>query len=245
MIPGLQTHIEGWTRPTELKQIRAFGFRMARIAAMECSEELMREMVRDAVSADLIPFVTVADLTRLPLLAGLDAEWRNEDDGDLSPQTYRAMLNDACRMAAAYNVRRWEPTISNLDRDSLYWLERVRGAGWPAGLHGVSAHRYGDGTFERPHSGFFNRGQEVDRLKRACDGLPWAISEFGYPTLDGLTEAQQAERIGQEWAFWEKEGAYAAMLFQLRDCAGRPRHGIQRWNKTWKPSALSVPGGGE
>ena len=206
----------------------------------------MLRMIEDAIACDLKPLPIVYDLERLSAIPpGHMGEFGNELDGDILPSTYRAQLDQACALAIEVRVSLWAPALSNLDRDSLRWLEAVRGAGWPIGLHGISVHRYGDGTFEHPHDGFDSREAEVEALLRLCDGLPFIVTEFGYPTGPGnLTDEQQAERIGQEWAFWR---AYTdrPFLYQLNDGPNPDEgYGIRRYPtdpSDWKPAAYGVP----
>ncbi len=244
---GLQTHFGDPIGPELCGDLRALRFTWARIDAQNSSQQTMLAMIDESTQAGLTPLVIVADEARLAALpSGIDAEWTNEPDGDIAPAAYRVGLDGACQVAQARGIRLWAPAISNLDHDSLAWLNAVRdaGGGWPAELHGISVHRYGDGTFETPHTGFSSRTAEVNWLKAACAGLPYLVSEFGYPTVDGLTEAQQAERITQEWHFWAEEGAEVAILFQVNDGPDNTRehrYGIRRFDGSWKPSADTVP----
>jgi len=201
--PSLQTQFNARLDSPTLQQLRIFGFRWARMDCQTCDVDTMLAMIADAKAHQLTPLPIVYDLERLEhLAAGADVEWGNEPDGDIWPTTYRDGLNAACAVAHSRGLVLWAPAISNLDRDSLLWLEAVRGAGWPDGLHGISAHRYGDGTFAFSHPGFPSRDAEVDRLLELCDGLPYIITEFGYPTKAvgrrgrleqrSLTEAKQS-----------------------------------------------------
>ena len=106
-------------------------------------------------------------------------------------------------------------------------------------------HRYGDGTFEHPHDGFASRDAEVQQLLTLCDGLPFIVTEFGYPSGEGtLTEDEQAARIGQEWAFWRRY-THVAALYQINDGPNPGEtYGIRRypWDlNQWKPAAYQVP----
>jgi hypothetical protein len=220
---------------------------VVRIDAQTCARETFDAMQHETDAAGLQPITIVNDVDRLAWFArGAWVEWTNEPDGDIPPDAYRADLDRACDAARALGLVLWAPALSNLDGDSLLWLNLVRdaGQGWPDGLAGISVHRYGDGTFETPHPGFSSREAEVRWLKTACAGLPFIVTEFGYPTIDGLTEQQQAERISQEWQFWTEQGADAAFVFQLNDgpTGHREHHyGIRRFDGTWKPSADTFP----
>jgi hypothetical protein len=260
--PGLGTHFNARVDLPTLEHIRAFGFREARMDAMACDHTTMLEMWKDCWAADLRPLPIVYDVERLNLLpvGDTDVEWGNEPDGDILPSTYRAHLDEACKLAAKKGgLRLWAPAISNLDRDSLKWLELVRGAGWPKGMHGVSVHRYGDGTFEFAHDGFADRDDEVLALLELCDGLPFICTEFGYPTGTArsgakrekflqaglnLSEARAAVNITKEWEFW-RHYTDKPFLYQINDGQeDYEKYGIRRfpWDlNQWKPSAYTVP----
>ena len=172
-----------------------------------------------------------------------------------SPREYRDSLDEAAAQATTQGVPLVAPCISNLDQDSLRWLERVRGSGWPPGVSAISCHRYGDGRFAGAHPGFDSRDDEVAALRALCDGLPFLVTEFGYKTKPGLTEssggfvseADQATYIGYEWTFWQGHGALAALLYQINDGLDVEIEGfgIRRCNPDgslgdWKPSAYTL-----
>jgi len=267
--PSLGTHFNARVDLPTLEQIRAFGFQWARIDGQTSDLDTLAGMIDDADRAALHPLPIVYDLDRLELLgvtpAVVDVEWGNEPDGDISPSTYRDQLELACERAAYFHLRLWAPALSNLDRDSLYWLERVRGAGWPAGLFGISVHRYGDGTFEWAHDGFDSREDEVAHLLTLCDGLPFIVTEFGYPTdpITGgmpppakrrrflrpglyLSETAAASQIALEWEFWRPYTPVAG-LYQVNDGPNPGEtYGIRRCLPDgtltdWKPAAYQVP----
>ena len=263
--PGLGTHFNAPVDRETLAQIRGFHFRWARMDCQTCPIETMLAMIADVDAVGLYPLPIVYDRARLDALgivpAVTDVEWSNEPDGDVLPATYRTALDAACERATFYHLKLWAPAISNLDRDSLRWLEAVRGNGWPPGLHGISVHRYGDGTFAWPHDGFASRDAEVEALLALCDGLPFIVTEFGYPTDTvtrerrgkrekylqvglRLTEAQAATNIAQEWEFW-RPYTERPMLYQINDgTEAYEQYGIRRypWDlNQWKPAAHTVP----
>lgn len=266
--PSLQTHFNARVDHATLQQIRSFGFRWARIDAQQADVWTMHDMMADAASCDLTPLPIVYDLDRLGQIpADCNVEWGNEPDGDIWPATYRAQLEDACQLARDNGLRLWAPAISNLDWDTLHWMKAVRGDGWPAGLTGISVHRYGDGTFEYAHPPFTSRADEVAFLRTLLDGLPYMVTEFGYPTTPGrrgrirrllgerayarspvargLTEQEQAECIAKEWEFWRAEGCAVPFLYQIND-GPTSGYGIRRCAPDgtlldWKPAAYQVP----
>lgn len=240
---GLQTHFDAPIDRDTLRQIRAFGFTDCRIDAQACSSETMLQMVNDAQAENLTPLVMVKDTAKLLALpADAEVEWGNEPDGDIEPTHYRAVLDEACEIAASQGLTLWAPAISNLNEKALKWLNQVRdaGQGWPAGLHGISAHSYGP----FPHHGFDTREGEVRWLKAACIDKPFIITEFGQASCDGVSEEAQADFCRAEWAFWQQQGAEAAFLFQLNDGkfpVRESRYGIRRCDGSWKPSAETIP----
>lgn len=245
MIYGLQTHFNAPVDAETLNRICAEGVGICRVDAQVCSHETMRQMVDDVRAAGMVPLVIVADLERLDALPGdVDVEWTNEPDGDVDPSEYRRGLDEACQMATSRGQRLWAPAISNLSEAAFRWANAVRdaGGGWPDGLYGVSVHRYGPGgAVETPHEGFISRDNEVGRwLLALCQGKPFLVSEFGWDT-EVLSEEQAAERIAWEWAFWERHGAFAAVLYQLNDGPNAGEHyGVRRIDGTWKEAILTT-----
>ena len=241
---GLHTGFDGGPGVPTSQYVTQLGFRLHRLEARDCSDDVMLSMIGDVLAVGATPLIVIWDTARLSLLTDLDVEWQNEMDGDVSPAEYRMTLDDACQKAGAHRVRVWGGVISNLDGDSLAWLNAVRdaGGGWPANLHGITAHRYGDGTFENPHRGFSDRDAEVKWLKAAAARKPIQITEFGYPSSD-MTEDEQSERIAQEWAFWQRH-SLPAYLYQLNDGPGTfpiDHFGIRRVDGSFKPAAYTVP----
>ena len=240
---GLHSHFDACIGPLAADVTR-LGFTLHRMEVTHVDDATMTAMVQESVDAGAQPLVVIWDTSRLEHLTGRDAEWKNELDGDMAPEVYRRELDAAVEIAVAHGVRLWGGVISNLDGDSLAWLNAVRdaGGGWPADLYGITAHRYGDGTFENPHRGFSSRDAEVKWLRAAAAGKPIQITEFGYPSSD-MTEEEQAERISQEWAFWQGHGL-PAYLYQINDGASTwpiDHFGIRRVDGSWKPSAYTVP----
>lgn len=237
MIAGIQSHIEGWTDPAELKFLVERGFKLARISAMTCTPEVMLECVRDAKAAGLNVMVTLAHSDRMrllkPLLTDGDlVECRNEDDGDISPASYRAILDDFCRVGLELGIPIGGPTCSNTNLKCVTWATAIRGDGWPAGMTYLTWHSYD------PHENTLFA--EVEALS---DGLPIIFSEFGYPSVDGVTEEDQAERLVSLWPVYAKY--HAACLFQIHDGPDRNarehNYGIRSHDGRWKPAAFTAP----
>ena len=155
MVYGLGTHFNELIPIADLGDVYGFGFRWSRQDAQLCDVETLRAMIADAETVGLKTLTIVYDLERLQAVPfGRWAEWGNELDFTLNPREYRSTLNDAAEMARQLGIPLCAPCISNLDRDSLRWMEQVRGNGWPRGMSAVSVHRYGNGTFDHAHKGF-------------------------------------------------------------------------------------------
>jgi len=247
MIPGINTHIEAWVDPQELAFLYSVGFRMARIAAHECTDATTVEMVRDAKAAGFSVIVTLTDPKRIRLVAPLFTEGdlvecRNEDDGDwwamyrglsLWPWVYREILNEFCRIGLELGVPIGGPTCSNTNEKCFKWARAVRGEGWPAGMTHLTWHSYD------PHENTWFKEMEA-----LSDGLPIIISEFGYPSLPPITEDEQAEKARELWPQYAKY--HAAIWYQIHD--GEPNgandqhFGVRAYNEDrWKPVAYTVP----
>jgi len=108
--------------------------------------------------------------------------------------------------------------------------------------------------------------EEVEALRALCDGRPFLITEFGYPSTPvsamtrrpkrtkwlrpdlHLTEAEQAENIAKEWAFWATfPDCRAPFDYQINDgIQADESYGIRRCAPDgtltdWKPAAYTVP----
>jgi len=265
--PGLQTHFNAPIGLDTLAHLAAdVGVRWCRVDAQTCDTATLLEMIADVRAFWMVPLPIVYDLDRLRgVPAGMDVEWSNEPDGDILPSLYREGLDAACALALELGLRLWGPCISNLDRDSLRWMEMVRGDGWPDGLYGITVHRYGNGTFAWAHDGFDSREAEVEKLLTLCDGRPFMVTEFGYPSTPTarirrgpkrtrflapdlqLDEDQQAANITKEWAFW-KPYTDRPFLYQINDppdpddgCYGIRRCLPDGTLTDWKPAAYTFP----
>lgn len=238
MLSGLQTHFGAPLGSDLCLAIATLGVKVCRIAPFDVDPLPMIAEVEAAGMQALVIVDRPEQMRTLPLSAWV--ELGNELDGDVKPDAYRAMLDEACAIAIERGQQLWAPAISNISQGGLKWLNAVKGSGWPAGLTGITAHSYGP----FPHAGFSSRDAEVKWLKAACDGLPFAITECGLASTDGVTEAEQAAFYVDEWAFWQRHGAAFAIAFQLNDGLGtgnEQNFGIRRVDGTWKPSALTFP----
>jgi hypothetical protein len=142
------------------------------------------------------------------------------------------------------------PSISNLDEDSLDYLDRMA---LPVGAE-VAFHRYPPGKdFWSAHRGFKGRTGEVDALKKIANGAPLWHTEGGWAELNRdytLTELEVAERMADEVRFWGDAGVGSLTLYQLNSCAWKAgdsdefkrlaTYGARRADGSWKPWAAAV-----
>lgn len=263
MIYSAQTHFDAPVGRDILREVYARNFRMVRIDAQNCSVDTMLEMVAEAVLENLIPYVTVASNGQIEALPnGAWCEWRNEPDLAISghdvihPTTYAQELLMAAEVAKRSPVGQiGAPVVSNLNqRGTTYILKVIEGCGGalPPNVFGVT-HRYGDGTYHRPHylnwygwlgiGPFQSREAELRWFKKTIGlGRPWGVSEWGYPSADGISEQEQASRSAKEWELYAREGAAFASIYQLNDGTGASEHfGLRRVDGSWKPVSDTVP----
>lgn len=181
------------------------------------------------------------------------------DTQPIPPAEYRRLLFAFHAEAARLGVRVWAGVISNLNQRGLEWLAAADPSTWPTDIN-VSIHWYPHGDRPtNPHPGFRSRDHEVDVLKAIIGARPWLLSETGYHTgnrasrwerLFGIrrqwSDAQVAQHVSFEWAFWERRGAVGAVLYQLNDgTTGDPldKYGIRYLDGRWKPVARTFAEG--
>ena len=261
MLKGLQTHFGSPVGDHILTEVRQLGCKLARIDAQSVSIERMLEMVDEVHRNGLVPYVTVASLEAIKALPShARCEWKNEPDLALGrptpvpPATYAAELIEAAKVGLASPVQKVGGlVVSNLNKrghDYILAVITACGGNLPDNVVGA-AHRYGDGSYQKAHK--LNRWRPLGRFRSREDelrwfkqvigkGREWGISEWGYPSTDGISEADQAERCRREWDLYESEGADFAVLYQLNDeYSDLPigNFGIRRTDGSWKPAAFT------
>jgi hypothetical protein len=231
---GFNAPVGGGTL-TELKNL---GWQVIRLDVQQTDSDTANYMVYEVMIAQLRPLVIVRDAAQIRAMGvpDIDYELRNEPDLEgPSPADYRQLMIAAARATQDIGARLYVGAVSNLNDRGFAYLHAIRP--FPEGVR-VSVHRYGDGTFDDPHSGFANRENEVRWLQAAIGDLPFAVTEFGYPDGD-MSEEEAARRIRVEFEFWAGKADFAC-LYQLND---GPRNfaidkfGIRRIDGSWKPSA--------
>lgn len=262
MVKGLQAGFGELLGPATLANLRGLGVQLVRLDCQASSPMATGALVREVLEAGLVPFPIVreaAQLVHLP--AGTNVELMNEPDlNGPKPADYEASVHHVSRHAEGAGLRLWAGCISNLNQRGLRYLRDAHVERWPASV-AVSVHWYPHGdTNQNPHPGFISRDHEVAELLALIGDRPWGVSEFGFHTaarkvswLDRFlgvrgtawTDAQVAEMVAEEWAFWEEAGAVGAVLYQVNDgqSAGSAKpaaldtFGIRRNDGLWKPVA--------
>lgn len=254
-----QTHFGTPIGPQVLTELRRRGYQWCRVDAQGRSIDDMLAMVLECRAAGMTPYVIVDQLEQIEALpAYAKASWRNEPDIALGgrpaipAEHYAFELKLAAEWAVKTPVREiGAPVVSNLNRRGVDYTEAVIGycgGRLPEGVFG-DFHRYGDGTYENPHrlnrwlpwGRFRSREEELRWLKQTIGpGRAWGISEWGYPSADGISEAQQADRSALEFELHESEGALFSGIYQLNDghgTGGIDHFGLRRVDGSWKPVA--------
>jgi hypothetical protein len=175
-------------------------------------------------------------------------ELRNEPDFKMIPTEYARDLEFIKPWVLGRGLQLWAGSISNLDKDSLDWLQEViRLCPW---IERVAIHRYTPGKHQNPndsHKGFKTRADEVKRLRSIIGSRPFLVTEVGYHTAPyttgwwlwkqkhRLTVEQQRDRLLQELHFWKDHGAEGVVIFQEQDGTGMDQYGL-RWGNIgpWK-----------
>lgn len=248
---GLMSHFNACLGEALMAEIAALAcapapLTFARIETDESSPELVRQMCDEVGRAGLQPLPIVRVPAHIDVLTPLDfPEFENEPDGDVRPVEIRPRFDAVCAAALAKGIPCTGPAISNLDWDTLLWLERlVDAAPWPPpGLTACSFHRYGpsDAQWDAPQMGFASRDAEVARLREIVGPLPLICTETGWSTA-GLSEDEQAAYLAREWAFWERHGI-PMCVFQLNDGESlEERYGLRTIDGRWKVAATQYGG---
>lgn len=142
------------------------------------------------------------------------------------------------------------PSISNLDGDSLDYLDRMA---LPVGSE-IAFHRYPAGRdFWASQRGFRTRGDEVTKLKTIARGAPLWNTETGWAEINRdytLTELEVADRMADEVRFWDDVGCQSFTAYQLNSGAWKSgdsddhkrlsTYGARRVDGSWKPWASAV-----
>lgn len=243
MLRGLQVGFGYRIGPPLYAELAARGVQMSRLDMLRVESAYdLAVLTHEALDAGMCPLLIIRPdqatwLADEPLL---DVEiWNEPNLGTaptprMTPAQYADALHEARGLLGPVH-RIWAGAISNLNEEALDWLQCSLPS-WPReGIHGVSVHRYPDNGSgaESPHKGFVSRAAEVARLREIIGpDTPWAITEFGHHEAVQTsgrwynkrkwtwTAEQVAGFVAWEWAFWERQGAALAVLYQLNDGTG-------------------------
>lgn len=250
MIKGCQTHFGSKIGHDVLVELRGKGCRACRIDAQGLDPYSMLDLVEEVRAALLLPYVTVSRYEQIEALPHYAmVEWRNEPDiatnVKVPPPQYKAEIHEAARIAGRHPVGAIGGyVVSNLNKRGVDYINAV--GPLPANTFGV-CHRYGDGTYDNPHylnwwgwlgiGPFQSREAELMWFKSKV-GPNMVVSEWGYPSTDGISESQQAALARREWALHQEMGVALSFIYQLNDGVGAGylnNFGLRRHDGTWKP----------
>lgn len=247
MIKGCQTHFGGNVGEDVLIELKVKGCQACRIDAQSVGVREMLTMVEEVLAVGLIPYVTVDENEQIEALPSYAmCEWRNEPDiatnEYVPPAQYRDELREAALVAGRNPVGEIGGlVVSNLNKRGVDYIKAV--GPLPSNVFGVT-HRYGDGTYDRPHYlnwygwlgiGPFQSREAELRWFKSQVGPRYVISEWGYPSRE-MGEEAQAARSRREWDLHEREGVWMSFIYQLNDGFGAEESfGLRRTDASWKP----------
>lgn len=260
--------INGWHYPEVLQQVKARRFEMLRMSTgLHTTAMLNMALAQGWKILLIVKDGQEVEALGSPLLSRLKGQrvelWNEPNldvDGKIEPLVYAAMVPAFVQACHHVGADPWIGAISNLNKDGLSWLQQMMKA-LPSSVEcGVSVHRYPAGReWHDAHPGFATRCDEVHALRKIIGTRRMGCSEFGYHTAKQLrhkwlprwmgwrwTDAEVARNVQAEWAFWQREGAEFAVLYQLPDGptdTAEDRFGIMRADGTFKPVAATVPRG--
>ncbi len=179
-------------------------------------------------------------------------EWKK------NPTVMGAAYLDACMVVEAFRETTgksvpWEvlsPSISNLDKDSLRYLEEMD-IPWVR-TRQAAFHRYPNGKdFWTPQNGMKTRGEEVARLRQITRGADLWCTENGWAEHNGdhsFTSAEVRGLLNDEAKFWKDAGCRAWVVYQINsaeiergdsvDTIRLKTYGLRSPTWTWKPQSL-------
>lgn len=232
MLRGLQTHFNGRVDLNTLKFLRdTLHVDLCRIDAMSSDVRTMIQMVNDAQAAHLTPLVIVGSSVQVENLPeGCYAEYLNEPDGDITPEDYREGMMHCYDAATRRGIVMCGPAISNLLPPRIAFAEEALRA-VPFDIV-ATCHRYSPDEsqpWDLAHRPFGSRAKEIEAFRAAVGARrKFGVTEFGYSTGKfrphwwsvkriRVADPVQADKIREEFKFYESMGAEFAVLYQLND----------------------------
>lgn len=232
VVGGVQTHFGYLIEPEILRDLKKFGYTVARLDVQRVDAQTALAMVRQTKDAGLTPLAIVRDAGQmLQLPADIEFELRNEPDLEGPPPAeYRGLMLDMARVAGGRRI--WVGSVSNFNERGFNYLKALGEI--PENL-GVSIHNYGDGEFAPTEAKY---AHFIDIIGQR----PFIVTEFGYPTVD-MSEEESAAKIKREFEWWGAHGAHYSIVYQLNDgAASHEKYGLRRFDGSWKPSAFIFAG---
>lgn len=225
-----------------LRDLQAHGFDLVRqdLQTDQGWTPDVKGIVSEMDRHDLTPLYIVDEHTvgQVPVLEWV--EFLNEPDLSMSPAQYVRRLQSVWPTIVGNNLTCWAGCVSNLDRDSLDWLEETLTL-MPEITH-VSVHRYSPDKLQsatKPHTGFASRADELRLLKYLLQGRAFMVSEFGYYTrtvttgwwifkrTHTISPQEQRDKLMEDLNLYRVHGAEAAVIYQEQDGAGTDQYGLR------------------
>lgn len=254
MIVGINAGFGELIGQARMEALQAHGFELIRqdFQTDQGHPVYVEDALEEADYYNQMRFLYIVDRVTLPMLPPASwLEYRNEPDLRMTPRQYVDELRGVQAEVEAKGHTLWAGCISNLDGDSLHWLEDVVALGGEL-IQQVSIHRYphdADQNFWTAHHGFRTRLSETDRLHDILGPRPFLVSEVGYHTQyrrkwffwrTRLSNVDQAHRLQLELDFWESRGAAACCVYQERDApaSNGEKYGLVEASGAWKSPTI-------
>lgn len=233
MLKSMQTHFCGPIGTDLCAELVGRGVEHFRISGLERNIDECNAMLEEADEVGAESLIITDSLAILEKLSYENIEWQNEPDGDGRPKYDHGSFMEAYKICKSNGNVLHGPTISNLDVDSLLWLEAFIAHGIPKDVIITYHHYTPNQYFWQAHKGFRTRQDEMNELIRIADGRRIACSESGYNDED---EVRQASNVYAELKFGKDNGLLFWTYYQINDDVPNGQHfGARRMDFSWKP----------
>jgi hypothetical protein len=142
--------------------------------------------------------------------------------------------------------------ISRVRPDTLKWLKKAIqeiNSWMPTDLI-IGIHRYSiNNDALIPQDGYVDRIEECAAILKVADGNPIAITEYGYPYLDGSTDADMTKilrSIDTDAVYWRALGAKYVFWYQWTDGPSNTpidRFGLKTISGEYRPTLKKIASG--